>query len=784
MRIRKWLAVILALAVMGSCLPALSETAGDSRVTDYLKQVAETQKDPWVLAILQAGASNIRWEGNTAVFQMRSFDPDLKSLGAYQKAEDRKAWRDRAAENLKAYSLEVRMTFGEDGTPDKKQGAALLKQIKNAAGAAKGALGKPDWKNALTDLLFCFPVHGNSAGAAELMAPEADFVAFIQANPGIFPGEDPAEWAPLFYLQRNWRYDLKKGPHAVSLAWDGADPSAFLDKCYDALTASLAGTPGAERAAESALPGLWTETVAETAVRARKGRLSTYRMELDLDELLAGRVPAEYMSYFAGYVPGEYYRRVTEAYRAMPEEAAQPLPKTGAITHAKKGRGVTVKVAKDGRNTYVQLRDADTGVIQADAFIEPGKNVTLKVPEGFYVAHYATGSTWYGTEKAFGPIGSYTATNEFSVAKKKWVLTAGAEQEGISLHAISAEDMSPTEDRSVHVEGVLEAQVPLQETYSENNPVTAGMNPLTGLPSSGEPYTPVVMVLDNAEDAYPHFGVSGADILFQVPNAGSGATKLLGLFADQYPEMAGPVRSGRSSMAPAALAFNAAFAFAGPPAIAGSGGPADLLEVMQNYGMSQTHRVYNLLNSNGYGERVKGSGSHNLACHVGMIHRNLIEKGVSFEERPFLFADEERTAGQEATIIRVLHRGEDPKAGSNSASRAVFKYDADRKAYTRDNSSGTYIDRDTGETVYFANVIVLRCQMSYDRNYIYLKNQMTGSGTAEIFQNGRYVRGAWVRTDATGRLVLVDEDGSELRMQRGKTFMILTNDVTDVIYTN
>ena len=58
--------------------------------------------------------------------------------------------------------------------------------------------------------------------------------------------------------------------------------------------------------------------------------------------------------------------------------------------------------------------------------------MTLKVPEGFYVAHYATGSTWYGTEKAFGPIGSYTATNEFSVAKKKWVLTAGAEQEGIS----------------------------------------------------------------------------------------------------------------------------------------------------------------------------------------------------------------------------------------------------------------------------------------------------------------------------------------------------------------
>ena len=156
---------------------------------------------------------------------------------------------------------------------------------------------------------------------------------------------------------------------------------------------------------------------------------------------------------------------------------------------------------------------------------------------------------------------------------------------------------------------------------------------------------------------------------------------------------------------------------------------------------------------------------------------------MEFEERPFLFADEPRTEGKTANIVRVLHRGEDPKGASNSASRAVFKYDAEKGTYIRNNSSGTYIDRLTRETVDFANVIVLRVKMSYDKNYIYLNQHMVGSGAAEIFQSGKYVQGAWVRDEADSRLVLVDQDGSELRMQRGRTFIVITNDVTEVIYT-
>lgn len=769
--------LLLLLGIAGA------ESGSAEKLDAFLAQQAEGQKDPWVKAILLSGARDVAAEEGKVSFYLRGYDPDLKGLGSFAKAEDKVAWRKKAFENVSAYRLQLEVAYGEDGEVTKKSAAALITKVKNAASNAKGSLAKKEWTDAVTDLLFPSPTAAKKVEAASLTNADASFQAAIAARPELYPGETPSDWAPLFYVQRNWQYKVSQGPERIQLTWDGADPTKLLNQAYDQLTGYLAGKPGTERDAESSLPGLWRDALSEAAIKMKKGRLVPQAMTIDLDALIAGTAPEGYRDYIAAYTPAATFDQLVAGYRLMPEEAALPLPKNGAIHQAKKGRGVLIKVPKDGRNTYVQLRDADTFVIQAEAFITPGNNVTLKVPEGVYTVQYATGATWYGTTETFGATGNYLASDEFIVAKKKWNLTSEIEQEGILLHAIAAADMAPAEDKSIHVPGAIEAQIPLQEEYPATHPMIAGENGMTGLPASGEKYTPIVMVLDNAEDAYPHWGVTQADILFQVPNAGQGATKLMALYTDSYPAQAGPVRSGRSSMLPAALSFDAAIAFAGPPAISGTGGPADLMELTDQFRMSRTHRVYNLLSANGFGERVKGIGSHNLSCHIAEIHANLVEKGVEFEERPFLFTDEPRQTGAVANIVRVLHRGENAESGSNSASRAVFKYDPAKDYYTRTNSSGVYIDRDNGEVIPFANVIVLRVRMSYDRNYIYLNHHMTGSGTAEIFQNGRYVRGAWVRASETGRLVLVDEDGSELRLQRGKSFFVITNDITDVIYT-
>ena len=112
------------------------------------------------------------------------------------------------------------------------------------------------------------------------------------------------------------------------------------------------------------------------------------------------------------------------------------------------------------------------------------------------------------------------------------------------------------------IKATLKTDVKIKNKYPENT-VPDGIDPVTGEKSSGEAYTPILIVLDNAEDAYPHWGVSEASIIFQIPNSGKGATKLLALYTNKYPEHAGGVRSARITMLPVSNSFDAAFASGG-----------------------------------------------------------------------------------------------------------------------------------------------------------------------------------------------------------------------------
>ena len=157
MKTRRVLAAVLLLILTVFCFAVSAEPQEDSRVETLVKSLAEGQKDPWVTAILQAGARDITWEDNTATFFLRGFDPDLKALGSYAKAADQEAWRQQAVRNISSYQVQVKVTFEEDGTVSRKQSNDLLNQVKRAAKNAKSSLAKKDWTLAMTDMMFCQP---------------------------------------------------------------------------------------------------------------------------------------------------------------------------------------------------------------------------------------------------------------------------------------------------------------------------------------------------------------------------------------------------------------------------------------------------------------------------------------------------------------------------------------------------------------------------------------------------------------------------------------------------
>ena len=341
--------------------------------------------------------------------------------------------------------------------------------------------------------------------------------------------------------------------------------------------------------------------------------------------------------------------------------------------------------------------------------------------------------------------------------------------------------------RETIIPGRTETGIALQ-AYEANHAAEEGIAPFTGLPDAGKPFTPITVTIDGNVESYPHWGVGDADIVLQVPNQGGGDTKLMFVFGNTYPDEVGPARSARATMVPVAAMFNAAYVYAGQAPVRGHNIEAESL--MRDYGIRGSGKSFNLLNNPHLSERVNFAVSPvNLSVHLSKVRDELISGGVSFTKFPFLFTDEPRVSGDSATWIKFHHYGEQKKESDNKKSRASFYYDAERGGYYHlNNRDEIDSERMTGEKILFANVIVLRTPLKYQQYgeniYVYYENHLIGSGVAEIFQNGRYVQGAWVRESGTSRLVLVDEDGQELKMQRGRTFIVITNAVTDVLYKN
>ena len=66
--------------------------------------------------------------------------------------------------------------------------------------------------------------------------------------------------------------------------------------------------------------------------------------------------------------------------------------------------------------------------------------------------------------------------------------------------------------------------------------------------------------------------------------------------------------------------------------------------------------------------------------------------------------------------------------------------------------------------------------------YTYLTKNFVGGGQADIFQNGRYIKGSWYRENEYSRIIFRDDKGKELKFQRGKSFFVLTTAFCAVTY--
>lgn len=336
-------------------------------------------------------------------------------------------------------------------------------------------------------------------------------------------------------------------------------------------------------------------------------------------------------------------------------------------------------------------------------------------------------------------------------------------------------------------------------SFTANNPVIEGEDPITGLKITDPDavFTPILLVLDGSEGSYPHWGVEAASAIIQVPNQSTTQTKLVALYTTQFPNHAGGSRSARMPALVWANVFNSAFVSAGaPPIDEGDSCPVSVHYWRKQWGLKNNYskeapaaerKYYNMLGNDSLKERTPLLPEpHNMLISIAKIHEELIANGVPFEMRPFLFTDEPLTRGKDATTITMDY--------SNNAANCTYIYNEAIGGYRRKSQMGKETervfdfnyDRETENTLIFSNVIVIRAKFKFDSStgtgYPYAADNFTGSGWADIFQSGHYIRGSWYRDGLYGRLIIMDEDGNELKFQRGVTFFTFCNEKCVISY--
>lgn len=314
-----------------------------------------------------------------------------------------------------------------------------------------------------------------------------------------------------------------------------------------------------------------------------------------------------------------------------------------------------------------------------------------------------------------------------------------------------------------------------EEPVTETTTVTTTeapkiVNPFTGAEGYNEAAVgqrPAAIVVENAPDARPQWGITTPDLIVEGEVEG-GISRMLWIYADisQVPEKVGPIRSARPSFVKFSELFDAYYIH--------WGGSHSKDSYVGGYETISNDGVDDIDGMNGGALFGRDSTRSVSSEHRGIVHGEELasvinDKGFRTTANPdrfttFAFNKEEKEAGTvPADIVGV-----------------TFSSRTDTRDFTYDSEKGRYYTSDWRDTVSFKNLIVLMDSTQYvttgysgyASSVTYL-NYTLQSGTGYYASKGKIMLINW--TTANGKLELTDEAGNQLMLNVGDSYIGLAS---------
>lgn len=301
----------------------------------------------------------------------------------------------------------------------------------------------------------------------------------------------------------------------------------------------------------------------------------------------------------------------------------------------------------------------------------------------------------------------------------------------------------------------------------EEPPPPPEVCPLTGEEVPDEPPArPALAVkIDNAPSARPQAGLNQADVVVEEPVEG-GYTRFIAIFHCGKSDRVGPVRSVRTTDPKFLRQL-------GSPLFAYSGGVSSIVQQLREAGLTDVgidaaSEVYTFDSSR--------AAPHNAFASTA----DLWKAGRKTPGPPsplFAYADEWEGRSRRVATIQVPF---------SSASNVVWTWDRGAGAWMR-SYGGVPDTLEDGAPVAATNLVVQVVEVT-DSNIVDAAGnpspevELTGSGRAYLFRDGRVILGRWEREDLEDVTRFVTNDGDEITLAPGRTWVQLVPSFIEVSF--
>ncbi len=281
--------------------------------------------------------------------------------------------------------------------------------------------------------------------------------------------------------------------------------------------------------------------------------------------------------------------------------------------------------------------------------------------------------------------------------------------------------------------------------------------------------TPLAVSIENHIDARPQSGLDKADFIYEALTEGH-ITRFLVFYGCGDAQEIGPVRSARTYFIDWLSEFDAFFAHCG--------GSIDALDQIISYEILGLNQFYN---AKAYWRSDNRYAPHNLYSSTDGLWDIAKEKGWDLESdlEGFKFktdiSSDQRPENQE---IKVDYQ--------DYYFKVRWVYNQEDNNYLRFQGGTEHKDRVTGSQLTGKNIIIQFIPSTYPvitRIGEYNRKINTiGSGKIIVFLDGKAQTGTWKKTSRTSRTKYFNDDGEEIELNPGLTWIEIVDPGTEIIY--